>query len=100
MVLAKASASRCTPQNAPPPSDLAGRLQPEPTGSIITRSVKPSQVSGLSTKRAAEPSRPLVPNSTMRGPTAPRLRYADAAPGPPLNTNVIGRFAVSAVLAT
>ena len=29
----------------------------------------------------------------MRGPTRPRCRKADAAPGPPLNTKVSGRFA-------
>src|SRR5947209_6633467 len=31
--------------------------------------------------------------STLRGPTAPRCRYADDAPGPPLKTNVTGRSA-------
>src|ERR1700730_13648974 len=52
------SASRRTPQNALPPSALAGRLQPEPTGSIRTRSVKASQVSGLSCNLVSEPVLP------------------------------------------
>ena len=73
-----------------PPSCLAGRLQPVPTGSISTRSVKASQVSGLSVSRTWAPSKPL-PNAARRGPTRPRLRNAEPAPGPPLNTNVIGR---------
>ena len=30
--------------------------------------------------------------STRFGPTAPMCRYADAAPGPPLKTNVTGRL--------
>ena len=51
-------ASPRTPQNALPPSGLAGRLQPVPTGSISTRSVKASQVSGLSIRRTLAPSRP------------------------------------------
>ena len=32
----------------------------------------------------------------MRGPTIPRLRKAEAAPGPPLKTNVTGRAAALA----
>ena len=44
-------ASRATPQNALAAVGLAGRLKPEPTGSIITRSVNCSQVCGLSCSR-------------------------------------------------
>jgi hypothetical protein len=76
---------------APAPSSLAARLQPVTTGSIKTRSVKASQVSGLSMRRTLAPSCPAIPNSATRGPTRPRLRKADAAPGPPLKTKVSGR---------
>ena len=51
ITLDSASASRATPQNALPPSALTGRLKPDPTGSIITRSVNCSQVCGLSCSR-------------------------------------------------
>ncbi len=44
---------------------------------------------------------PSAGNATRLGPTAPRWRYADDAPGPPLNTNVNGRgSSVSATYAT
>src|SRR6516162_3388538 len=100
MTLAMDSASAWTAQNPRAPSGLAARLQPVPTGSINTRSVNDSQVSGLSTKCAFEPSWPLEPNSAMRGPTNPRLRKAEAAPGPPLKTKVTGRAAAFGDLAT
>ena len=42
----------------------------------------------------------IRPNWAMRGPTRPRLRKAEAAPGPPLKTKVTGRAAVFADFAT
>src|SRR6516162_923054 len=86
-------ASLWTDQKPRLSSGLAARLQSVPTGSIKTRSVNGSQVSGLSIKRTLEPSWPLRPNSAMRGPTIPKLRKAEAAPGPPLKTKVTGRAA-------
>src|SRR5215469_1416764 len=100
MTLAMDSASAWTAQNPRAPSGFAARLQPVPTGSINTRSVNGSQVSGLSVNRTLDPSRPSGPNWAMRGPTRPRLRKAEAAPGPPLNTKVTGRAAVLADFAT
>src|SRR5215213_8685526 len=99
IVFAIDSASRRTPQNALPPSAFAGLLQPAPTGSISTKSVKASHVWGLSSSRVAAASRLFTPKEAMRGPTSPRLRKADAAPGPPLNTKVTGRLVVSPPLA-
>ena len=64
----------------------------------MTRSVKASQVSGLSRIRVAAGSLPT--NSAIRGPTSPSVRKAEAAPGPPLNAKVIGRLAASAFFAT
>src|SRR6516162_5076648 len=87
------SASEWTDQKAWAPSGFAARLQPVPTGSISTRSVNGSHVSGLSISRTFDPSRPSGPNWAIRGPTRPRLRKAEAAPGPPLKTNVTGRAA-------
>jgi hypothetical protein len=78
---------------------LAARLQPVPIGSTSTRSVKSSHVSGFARSRAAAASRPSAPKSAILGPTRPRCRNAEAAPGPPLNTKVIGRFAASAFFA-
>ena len=40
---------------------------------------------------------PLAEKFTPRGPIAARCRKAEAAPGPPLNTKVTGRFAGTAV---
>ena len=68
-----------------------------PTGSTKTRSVKESQLSGLSLSRAG--GRGTVPSSLVTrtfGPAAPSIRKAEAAPGPPLNRKVTGRFALSA----
>src|SRR6266852_5186432 len=65
MALASDCASPRTPKKGPPPSALAGLLQPVPTGSIITRSVKASQVCGLSWSRVAGTSPPA--SSAMRG---------------------------------
>ena len=64
----------------------------------MTKSVKASQVAGLSRKRADVASLPT--NSRIRGPTKPKFKYADAAPGPPLKAKVTGRFAAAAFLAT
>mmetsp|Transcript_30157 Transcript_30157/g.69142 ORF Transcript_30157/g.69142 Transcript_30157/m.69142 type:complete len:272 (-) Transcript_30157:34-849(-) len=70
------------------------RLNPVPIGSMKTRSVNPSHVSSLSTTFVGGGgSSPFVPRLTLLGPSAPMCMYADAAPGPPLNTNVIGRDA-------
>ena len=88
-----ASASLPTFQKPLAASGFTVRLQPVPIGSISTRSVKRSQVSGLSRSLACAKSRASGPRSSRRGPTRPRLRKAEAAPGPPLNTKVSGRFA-------
>mmetsp|Transcript_31714 Transcript_31714/g.62840 ORF Transcript_31714/g.62840 Transcript_31714/m.62840 type:complete len:216 (-) Transcript_31714:147-794(-) len=70
------------------------RLNPVPIGSTKTRSVNPSHVSSLSTTAVGGGgSVPVAPSFTRRGPSAPMCMYADAAPGPPLNTNVRGRDA-------
>src|SRR5205807_9650004 len=100
MALAMDSASLWTDQKPRAPSGLAARLQPVPIGSIKTRSVNGNQVSGLSIRRTLEPSWPSGPNWAMRGPTNPRLRKAEAAPGPPLKTKVTGRAAVLADFVT
>ena len=56
-----------------------------------TRSVKSSQVPGLSLRVAgSEGLSPSSPNLTCLGPIAPRLRYTDAAPGPPFKAKVTG----------
>src|ERR1700756_3423421 len=94
MTLAIDCASLLTDQKPRAPSGLAARLQPVPTGSISTKSVNGSQVFGLSANRTFAASLPLGPNSAIRGPTRPRLRNAEAAPGPPLKTNVTGRAVV------
>src|SRR5215471_17838127 len=67
------------------------RENPVPTGSMNTRSVKSSHVSGLSTSWTdADGTSFSAPNGTCFGPIAPRFRYTDAAPGPPLNAKVTG----------
>ena len=60
--------SRATLQNCLPPSALAARLKPAPTGSIITRSVNCSQVSGLSCNCVVLASCCPELKSAMRGP--------------------------------
>ncbi len=68
------------------------RLKPVPTGSTKTRSVNASHEPSFSTSRGGSSgSEPSGGKSTRFGPTAPRCRYADDAPGPPLKTNVTGR---------
>ena len=78
-----------------PSSDFSGsmtRLNPVPTGSTNTTSVNPSHDASFSTSRGGgSGSVPSGGNSTRIGPTAPRCRNADDAPGPPLKTNVTGR---------
>jgi hypothetical protein len=70
------------------------RLNPVPTGSTNTRSVKASQDSSFCTRRGGScGSVPSGGNATRCGPAAPRWRNADDAPGPPLKTNVTGRSA-------
>src|SRR6478672_6357640 len=67
------------------------RLNPVPTGSTKTRSVNASHDDSFSTRRGGiVGSVPSGGKSTRCGPTAPMCRYADEAPGPPLNTNVTG----------
>jgi hypothetical protein len=67
-------------------------LKPVPTGSTKTRSENASQDSSFRTSRGGiGGSVPSAGKSTRCGPTAPTCRYADDAPGPPLNTNVTGR---------
>ena len=71
---------------------LTIRLQPVPTGSTKTRSVKANQDSALSTSAVGGASgMPCPSKPTRRGPSAPTWRYAEEAPGPPLNTKVTGR---------
>ena len=68
------------------------RLKPVPTGSTNTRSVKPSQVAGLSTRRTGGlGTAPFSGVSKICGPRAPRCRKTEAAPGPPLKTKLTGR---------
>ncbi len=70
------------------------RLNPVPTGSTKTRSVKRNQVSALSTRRAGGSGMvPWSPSNSRLGPSAPTCSHAALDPGPPLNTNVIGRVA-------
>src|SRR3954468_21782948 len=67
-------------------------LKPVPTGSTKTRSENASQDSSFWTSRGGiGGSVPSAGKSTRWGPTAPTCKYADDAPGPPLNTNVTGR---------
>ena len=69
------------------------REKPVPIGSIKQRSVKPSQLSSLSVNFIGGLG--VLPSSlkgTFWGPTAPRCKNAEAEPGPPLKTKVIGRF--------
>ena len=69
-------------------------VRPVPIGSMNTRSVKSSQLSGLSRATAlSDGASPCAPNWTRLGPIAPRLRKAEAAPGPPLKAKVTGRDA-------
>src|SRR3546814_12576350 len=91
MALAKASASASALQKSSAFSGSAARLQPVPMGSRSTRSEKASQLSGLLSSGAAASGG--EPNSTMRGPSRPRCRQAEAAPGPPLHQKVTGRVA-------
>ena len=70
------------------------RLKPVPTGSTKTRSANASQDSSFCTSRGGiSGSEPSAGNATRCGPTAPRCRNADDAPGPPLKTNITGRSA-------
>src|SRR3569833_987164 len=65
-----------------------------------TRSVKSSQVPGLSTRFVGSDGlSPSLPASRCLGPMAPRLRKTEDAPNPPLNANVTGRFWPSTVYA-
>src|SRR5262245_62487114 len=69
------------------------RLKPVPTGSTNTRSVNASHESAFETSCGGSlGSLPSAGNATRSGPTAPICRNADDAPGPPLNTNVTGRW--------
>jgi hypothetical protein len=69
------------------------RLKPVPTGSTKTRSAKASHDDSFCTSFGGSVgSVPLTGKATRCGPTAPMWRYADDAPGPPLNTNATGRF--------
>jgi hypothetical protein len=68
------------------------RLKPVPTGSTKTRSVNASHDDSFSTNLGGMlGSDPSSGKATRFGPTAPMWRYADDAPGPPLNTKVTGR---------
>ena len=68
------------------------RLKPVPTGSTNTRSLKASQEASFWTSRGGISGNvPSGGHSTRCGPTAPRWRKAEDAPGPPLKTNVTGR---------
>src|ERR1700744_1850548 len=68
-------------------------VKPVPTGSMNTRSVKLSQVPGLSIGVAGSDGlSPSAPNCTRLGPMAPRFKYPDAAPGPPFRAKVTGRL--------
>src|SRR3569833_872169 len=65
-----------------------------------TRSVKSSQVPGLSTRFVGSDGlSPSLPASRCLGPMAPRLRKTEDAPNPPLNAKVTGRFGPSTVYA-
>lgn len=84
------------PASAPAAPDwgLISRLNPVPIGSMKTRSLNLSQDSSLVFSRdGGGGAVPLSLKATRCGPSAPRWRYADDAPGPPLNTNVTGRSA-------
>src|SRR5450631_102350 len=62
-----------------------------------TRSVKSSQVSGLSiVTGGADGPGDARSSGNRHGPRPPRLSQAEAAPGPPLIAKVTGRLAVSA----
>ncbi len=53
--------------------------------------MKSSHVPGLSFRVAGSDGLcPSAPKSTRFGPIAPRFKYTDAAPGPPLKANVTG----------
>src|SRR6185437_711930 len=81
-------------------AETSERLKPVPIGSRKTRSVKPSQVPGLSLSVAgSEGLSPSLPKARCLGPMAPKLRYTDEAPGPPLTANVTGRSAPGTVYA-
>ena len=68
------------------------RLKPVPTGSTNTRSANASQDDSFCTSRGGSSgSVPSAGKSTRCGPTTPRCRNADDAPGPPLKTNITGR---------
>ena len=55
--------------------ETSEREKPVPTGSMNTRSVKSSQVPGLSTSRTGSDAlSPAAPNWMRLGPMAPRLR--------------------------
>src|SRR5579875_1604066 len=75
----------------------AARLYPVPTASTKTRSVNVSHVYGLSLQRVdGVGGTPWSSNGTRLGPSAPRCSSTDAAPGPPLQANAIGRLEGSA----
>src|SRR5215475_2397872 len=88
--------SSCTPWNCLSASPGAGRLYPVVTGSMKTMSVTSKIEDSLSTNLYGGGSKlPASPISTRRGPNAPTCSHNEPAPGPPLNANVIGRFAAS-----
>ncbi len=69
-------------------------------GSMNTRSVKSSQVPGLSVNFAGSDGlSPSTPNSMRLGPMAPKFRKTEAAPGPPFSAKVTGRSWPSTVYA-
>ena len=74
------------------PSLPSPRLNPVPTGSMKTRSVKSSQVDGLSIRCSGGfGTAPSVPARGSGARAAPRCRNTAAAPGPPLKKNATGR---------
>ena len=83
---------------ASPLSSSITRLNPVPTGSTNTRSAKTSQDASFCTSRGGiSGSVPSAGKATRCGPTTPRCRYAEDAPGPPLKTNITGRAGIVAV---
>ena len=72
------------------------RVWPVDIGSMNTRSEAASRLSGLSTSRYGGGCGAVTsPRSTRRGPSRPMCSQIDEEPGPPLNTNVIGRVVTS-----
>ena len=72
------------------------RLKPVPTGSMKTRSDASRSENSLGTRRpGGGEARPSASRSTRRGPSTPKCSHTELDPGPPLNENVMGRFAFS-----